>query len=510
MKILLAALPVLLILYLMVVRRWGAARAGSAGYLAALILALTAFGAGPELLAYAHMKALLLAFDVLYIVWAAYLHYRIADEAGAIRTIGEALRRLTGDPGMLALVLGFAFASFLQGIGGFGVPIAIVAPMLVGLGFPPLASVVIPAVGHSWSVTFGSLGSSFQALMAATGLPGEQVESQAALLLGLLGIGAAFCVAHAADGWKSVRRLWVPVLLLSLAMTAVQYLLAVAGLWNLAATGGGAAGLVLSVLLAARYSGENHVRTSGRPRAVWLALSSYFVLVLVMMAVQLIPAVRDFLGGPALVMEFPELQAGGGFSVPAETGRVIRWFSHGGAILLYAGILGYWIYARAGLYRPGAARRILTDTLRGVLSSSISIVAMVTMAVVMSHASMTDVLAQGMATGVGAAFPLISPWIGALGAFMTGSNTNSNVVFAALQQRTAEILAISVPWILAAQTAGGAIGSVIAPTKVVVGAATAGMAGREGEVIRKLAGYVLPLVAGLSFFTWLAVLFGGW
>ena len=121
----------------------------------------------------------------------------------------------------------------------------------------------------------------------------------------------------------------------------------------------------------------------------------------------------------------------------------------------------------------------------------------------MSHAGMTDILAQGMAAGVGAAFPLVSPWIGALGAFMTGSNTNSNVVFAALQQRTAEILALSVPWILAAQTTGGAVGSIIAPTKVVVGAATAGMEGREGEVIRKLAGYVLTLVLVLSALSWL-------
>jgi lactate permease len=126
------------------------------------------------------------------------------------------------------------------------------------------------------------------------------------------------------------------------------------------------------------------------------------------------------------------------------------------------------------------------------------------MAGVMSHAGMTDTLARGMAAAVGAAFPLISPWIGAFGAFMTGSNTNSNVVFAALQQRTAEILALSVPWVLGAQTAGGAVGSVIAPTKIVVGAATAGLEGREGEVIRKLARYVLPLLLLLSAVLWLA------
>ena len=111
---------------------------------------------------------------------------------------------------------------------------------------------------------------------------------------------------------------------------------------------------------------------------------------------------------------------------------------------------------------------------------------------------MTETLAQGLADGTGRLFPAVSPWIGALGAFMTGSNTNSNVVFAALQMRTAELLGYSVAIILAAQTSGGALGSVIAPTKVVVGASTGGMAGREGEIMRKMLVYTGILVAMMS------------
>jgi lactate permease len=107
---------------------------------------------------------------------------------------------------------------------------------------------------------------------------------------------------------------------------------------------------------------------------------------------------------------------------------------------------------------------------------------------------MTEALARGLAEGTGRIYPLVAPWIGALGAFMTGSNTNSNVVFGALQLRTAEILGYSAALILGAQTAGAALASVMAPTKVVVGASTAGMAGREGEVLRKLIGYTALLL----------------
>ena len=135
------------------------------------------------------------------------------------------------------------------------------------------------------------------------------------------------------------------------------------------------------------------------------------------------------------------------------------------------------------------------------MSSSVSIASMVSMAVIMQHAGMTDTLARGLAQGVGPLYPLIAPWIGALGAFMTGSNTNSNVVFGALQMRTAELLEYSLAIILAAQTAGAALASIMAPTKVVVGASTAGMAGREGDVMRKLLVYTAILLVFVSLLT---------
>jgi lactate permease len=140
-----------------------------------------------------------------------------------------------------------------------------------------------------------------------------------------------------------------------------------------------------------------------------------------------------------------------------------------------------------------------------VMSSSVSIASMVAMAVIMEDAGMTDTLARGLAEGIHSLYPMVAPWIGALGAFMTGSNTNSNVVFGALQLKTAQLLGYSAALILAAQTAGAALASVIAPTKVVVGASTAGMAGHEGDVMRKLLVYIGLLVLLISFLTIIGV-----
>jgi len=535
-----SALPIALILLLMVGMRWGAAKAGPAGWFAAMLLAAWRFGAGLQLLAMAQVKALLLTLDVLLIIWAAFLLFRVADEAGGIGVLARALPQLTADRGMQALLIGWAFASFLQGVGGFGVPTAVTAPILVGLGFPPLAAVVVPSLGHAWSVTFGSLGSSFQALMASSGLAGSVLAPASAGLLGLACFGSGITAAHAAAGWRSVRRLGLTIVLLGLSMAAAQYLAATRGLWNLAGFLGGLAGLVVGTLLARRNrgeraagEGESNGRSAGeraassgaagrgdagQPRAasgpsrreLMLALSGYLALVALTLVIQLVEPVGDWLGGAVLRVPFPELATASGYITPAGFGRIIAPFRHGGAILGYSALVAYLLYRRAGLYSAGAGRRILSGTLRQVLPSSLGIAALVAMAVVMAHAGMTEILARGLATRFGEAFALVSPWIGALGAFMTGSNTNSNVLFGLLQTRTAELLGYSLPLVLAAQTAGGAVGSIFAPTKIVVGASTAGMAGQEGLILRRLLLYCLPFIACLGLVTWAALeVFGG-
>lgn len=496
----LAFLPILVVLVLMVLFRWGAAKAGPAGWLAAMVIAALRFGAGLQLLALAHVRALVLTVDVLLIVWAAFLLYRVSDEAKTIEVLSEALPQLTVDRGMQALLIGWAFTSFLQGVGGFGVPMAVTAPVLVGLGFSPLASTVIPSLGHAWSITFGSLASSFVALMGATGLPAERLAPASAALLGLVGFGCGFTVAHAADGWSAVRRLTLPVLTLGAVMGATQYLLATHSLWNLGGFGGGLAGLAAGFLVA-RWQGRRRATLGdGKLDAtkVLLALSGYLALIVITLLVQFVGPIHAALSRIVAQVAFPEVKTALGYTTAAGVGRKIVLLRHGGSILLYSSSVAYLIYRWAGLYAPGAAARILSGTLRRVMSASVGIAVMIAMATVMANAGMTDTLARGLAQGVGRLFPLISPWIGVLGAFTTGSNTNSNVVFAALQLRTAELLDYSVPWILAAQTTGGAIGSILAPTKVVVGAGAVGMGGDEGTILRALLGYTTLLVVGVS------------
>ena len=512
---LLAFSPVLAVLALMLGLRWGGSKAGAAGWFVAVAVAALRFGAGPHLLEVAQVKSVLLPLDVLYIIWAALLLFHVADEAGAVQIIGERLPALTADRMMQALLLSWVFVSFLQGMGGFGVPVAVVAPILVGLGFGPVQAVIMASIGHGWAVTFGSLATSYLALMAATGVPGEAIAPEAGLLLGVAAFFSGAIVAYVGSGWKGMLRGLPAILVLTLVMGSVQYWLATGGLWTLGATGGALAGLVAGVGLtrlpvsrrahdgeANGIDGDVQVTDAAPPpddgvrRSLTVSLSAYAVLIVLAFAINLIPALDALFNRVVLTLQFPEVATAAGWATPAEAGRRLSVFGHPGAILLYTSLIAYAIYAGAGYYRAGAARRISTKVARGAVKSSLGIAAMVGMAVVMSHAGMTHLLARGISESVGrAAFPLVAPFIGALGAFMTGSATNSNVVFGGLQQATAELLGLSVTLILAAQAAGGALGSVFAPAKVIVGCSTVGLGGEEGTVIGKMLVYgLIPVV----------------
>ncbi|MBC7262268.1 MAG: L-lactate permease, partial [Chloroflexi bacterium] len=434
---LLASLPILAVLILMLRYRWGGAQAGAIGWLLAQGIALLFFGTSPSVLFYAQCKGILLTLYVLYIIWAALLFYRVTDEAGLVKAIGYWLPHLTPDRALQVLLLGWIFSSFLQGVGGFGVPVAVIAPLLVGLGFSPAAAVVIPSVGHGWAVTFGSLGASFYALIAATGRDGAELALPAALFLALACFGCGACVLWASGGRRTFRAGLLPMLAIGLAMAITLILVVSHGLWALGSTIATLVGLG-AVVAWSRLQRANAVAERSSPTAPSLsglaippgwALLPYILLIAIVLAANLLSPVSDFLGQVVIRVDFPELTTARGWVTPAGPGRTIDLFGHAGALLVYASLLSYAVLRWRGYLTPSAVPRILRGVVNGAIRSSLGIAAMVGMATTMEHAGMTYFLASGIAQMAGRAFPLVSPFIGALGAFMTGSNTNSNVIF---------------------------------------------------------------------------------
>ena len=490
---LLALSPVLTVLLLMVGLGWGGSRAGSAGFTMALVLALTVFGGNVQLAVVAIGKSVLLAADVLYIVWMALFFYNVTNEAGTVAMIGRSLHRLTSDRAAQSLLISWVFVSLLQGVGGFGVPVAVVAPLLVGLGYTATQSVIMASLGHGWAVTFGSLGTSFVALTAITGLPGEYLAHDTAVVLGMACLISGALVAYVSAGWQGFLRSIPMLLLVGAAMGFTQWAIATNGMWTLGSTSGALAGAVVGVLYvlsplhAGRVRAEPAVKED-QSRSLPLALAAYVILLLLAFSTNLIAPLESLVDTLLLRIEFPAVETARGWMVPQESGRTISIFGHAGAILLYAGGIAFLLYRRAGYYeRDGVWGGIWSKVRKSAQKSTISILALVAMASLMTHTGMTQLIALGISETFSVSiYPLFAPFIGALGAFMTGSNTNSNVVFGALQQETATLLALSVPIVLAGQTAGASVGSVLAPAKIIVGCSTVGLGGQEGPVIRRM------------------------
>jgi lactate permease len=283
-------------------------------------------------------------------------------------------------------------------------------------------------------------------------------------------------------------------------MAVAQYGAAVAGLWNIAAMLGALAGLVVGSIWALIRSSQDWDREE-LPSLLRTAMLPYVILLVIIFATRFMPPLQATLDVVQVQLEVPEVATTRGWVVPAGTTRSISLFGSTGALLIYASGLIFLLGKRWGALEPAAGQKILSNVVKSGLSSTLGILAMVSLATTMDHAGMITLLAESMADAAGQFFPVISPFIGALGAFVTGSNTNSNVLFGALQRDVAQALGYTVPLILAAQNVGGALGSTFAPAKILVGCSTVGLESGEGQVIRRLLRYDLPALALIALVT---------
>jgi len=483
----------------MIFLRWSGQRAGPAGWAVGVLVAWLAFGLTPQVLWVSQFKGLLLSLYVLLILWPALLLYHLVNRVGGIQAVAGVLAGAVADRALLWLLLAWAFSALLEGLAGFGLPVAVVAPMLAGLGLDPVLAVAAVAVGHAWSVTFGDMGVIFQTLAAVAQMDAAVLALPAALALG----GACLACGLATARLLGALRLWPAVLALGVLMAAVQYGLVALGLSPLAGLGAGLAGVLGGILWGRRSAPVGDAPRPGRP--FHLALYTYGSLALLLTVLAWPSPLRSALQGVVWQVPFPEVRSLSGFVTPAGGGQAFRFLLHPGTTILLVALSAGLIYRRRGWAAPGDLWAALLATWHSAAPASLGIIATVGLSLLMDHCGMTQLLAEGLSRTLGAAFPLVSAWVGMLGAFATGSNNNSNVLFAPLQKNIALLLQLSPAILLATQTAGGSLGSMIAPAKIIVGCSTTGIKGREGEVLRHTLPYGLLIGLLLGAITYLCL-----
>lgn len=504
----LAAVPIMAVLGLMLVGGWSAARAGAAGLVVALVIAVAGFdlGAGrvlPLLLGVAAEAGFITA-TILWILLPALALHHLQQQTGALVSLRAALTRLSTRPHLQVLLIGWFMALFLEGAAGFGTPVALVAPLLVGLGVPPLQAVVLALLGHAVGVSFGALGTPVAAQTALAGLPGDAVAWRTALLnvpiaallmLFFLRVVRAAEPALAPVGRGHTMRYgrWAAFAVLAFVLPAG---LIAGSLGSELPTLGGAllGGLVFawavrrgSPVAADQRAGDPVLAPDHLP--LWRALAPYLALLFLVLATRAVPGLSEGLRDVALHWRFGERYEGR-----------MQPLLHPGTLLLAALLIGVRCQARS----LRAVAPALLVSARRLVPVAMALLLMLCLSRLMLHAGMIGALQAAAVDGVGRAWPLLAPAVGALGSFVTGSATASNVLFTSLQVQTAQALGQTPAWMAAGQGVGAGIGNIVCPHNVVAGAATVGLAGREAEILRRtlwpclaavvLAGALLALV----------------
>lgn len=471
MSALLAAAPLAVILVGMGVLRRSAVLAGSVGLAVALIIAAAGFaenGLGDSglagLLGGTGAEALHSTATILWIILPALAIFEFQKQAGAIGRIRDTLASLTDNRRLQAILIAWFFGLFMEGAAGFGTPVALAAPLLVGLGYSPVRAVVLSLLGHAAGVSFGAVGTPVLAQIAVSGLDAGSVALRTAVLHAVCGPVLLLAMVRLAAGPPLTRHdiAWTAIAAACFLLPSV-ILAAIIGP-ELPTLGGALTGVIAFVLLLRRGSAASTLDLRG----LLPDLAPYILVLVLVLVTRLIPPVQTGLSGMAL-----------GWSLPGGYAGAFQPLYHPGTLLFAGLLLGAVVSGRTALLQAAMLR-----ALRNVLPVALALMVMLALSRLMVHAGMIDALAAAAASA-GPGWPVLAPLLGVLGTFITGSATASNILFTELQVSTAAALALPGPMLVAAQGFGAAIGNVLAPHNIIAGCATVGLVGREGDVLAR-------------------------
>lgn len=538
-----AFLPILVLLALLVWRRWSSSAAAPLALAGAVAAALLLYRTPLHTLVVAAGKGIWDAIFVLYVIWPALILYNVANEAGAFGAMQRGLRRLIPDRLLVVLAFAWVLASFIQSIAGFGTNLAVTTPLLIGLGVQPVYAVLLPMIGASWANMFGSLGTAWLATQTVVDIPDTTVMLRyAAALIWVPNLMAGIAIAWFYGKTWALKRGGPAIAALSLIQGGLQFLLVpiIPAIGTFLATSAALGALFIlnrwgfyrqqdrdEPHLIFTESGrrafyeeneEHEAETSAKrtaasgkrgPRerpgmSLTLAFAPYAILAVLAVTALLIPPVNRLLEQFRVGLPFPDAATGFGVEQKAvDAYAAFTPLTHPGTLLLLSAAAGYLLYRGRGLYgkedTPGS---LLSQAAEDALPATTAIAALLLISKVMDHSGETTVLALGIAqVSSPAVYVGASDFIGILGSLVTSSNTASNVLFAPLQATAARAQELSVNLILAAQSAGGAVGNAMAPGDALLGATVAGLSGRIGAVLARALPWTLITGALVSALT---------
>ncbi|MFE5258321.1 L-lactate permease [Streptomyces coelicoflavus] len=501
---LVAALPLVIVLVLLGGVRMKAHLAGLIGLLAAVLVAWLAYGMPLDQTASSAVQGAVFGlFPILWIVVNALWVYRMTVRTRHFDILRRSFGRLSDDPRIQALVVAFCFGALLEALAGFGAPVAICSVMLVALGFDPVRAAVVSLVANTAPVAFGAMGTPVVTLAQVTGLPLDDVASVVGRQTPLLALVVPLLLVALVDGRRGLRETWVPALACGVAFAVAQFVASnyvSAQLADIAAALIGAGALVAvphsrrpaaepvraSVLTGVR---SEELDEADAPREVVRAYAPYALIVAVFSVAQ-IPAVKDWLAKATQSYDWPFLDVADPEGNPVG-GNVFSWpiVSTGGTLVLFAGLATAVVL---GVHARVAVKEWLA-TVHELRFAILTVTSVLALAYVMNLSGQAATIGHFVAAA-GAGLAFLSPVLGWFGVAVSGSDTSANALFGALQVTAARESGLSPELLAAANSSGGVLGKMISPQNLTIACAAVGLAGREGDLLRKVLPYSLGLL----------------
>lgn len=500
---LVVSLPIFFLLWALAIKRMKGHIAGLLTLLFTIIIVILVYRMPISIAISASLYGILNGFwPIAWIVVSAVYLYNLTVEAGQFDIIKNSIASISNDRRIQALLVAFCFGAFLEGAAGFGAPVAISASILIGLGFDPLYAAGLCLIANTAPVAFGAIGSPIIAAGAVTGM-GDFVISQAVgRQLPFLSFLIPLYLVVLMSGWKSAMEVLPAALVAGLAFGIAQW-------WSSNYLGAylpdiisSLTSLICLTLFLRFWKPKNiwrfpherdkkeevvssHKYSAGQIVRAW----SPFAILTIMVAIWGTPSFKTWATNAGLYVSIPHWPGLDGLvykAAPIVPKPAIYaasykwdWFAAGGTAILIASIISMFILGIG----PGKALSVFGKTLKQLAYSVITIASVLGFAYLANYSGLSYTLGILFAS-TGAIFPFLSPVLGWLGVFLTGSDTSANALFGKLQQVTAEQIGVNPVLTVAANSSGGVVGKMISPQSIAVAAAATSLVGRESELLR--------------------------
>ncbi|END0683082.1 L-lactate permease [Escherichia coli] len=413
-------------------------------------------------------------WPIAWIIIAAVFVYKISVKTGQFDIIRSSILSITPDQRLQMLIVGFCFGAFLEGAAGFGAPVAITAALLVGLGFKPLYAAGLCLIVNTAPVAFGAMGIPILVAGQVTGIDSFEIGQMVGRQLPFMTIIVLFWIMAIMDGWRGIKETWPAVVVAGGSFAIAQYLSSNFIGPELPDIISSLVSLLCLTLFLKRWQPVRVFRFGDLGASqvdMTLAHTGYT-------AGQVLRAWTPFLFLTATVTLWsmpPVVSEATAYAAVFK----FDWFSATGTAILFAALLSIvWLKMK-----PSDAISTFGSTLKELALPIYSIGMVLAFAFISNYSGLSSTLALALAH-TGHAFTFFSPFLGWLGVFLTGSDTSSNALFAALQATAAQQIGVSDLLLVAANTTGGVTGKMISPQSIAIACAAVGLVGKESDLFR--------------------------